>query len=368
MRRRSVPFVLPALLVVGLLGTWAGTALGELPPPPPVTLPTVTVPSITVPIPPSPPPAPPPVPPVPPTTVPTVEPPKPPVDPPAPPAPVPSPAPEPSSPQPEQSSPPPAGQAGGPGASPGRPARPRPARRGGETTRTRRGTSLTRVRVSRSWLAERGPRSARGVTIAFWLSRPGTVLLDVDELAPECRYVGHLLVRAHAGRNVFRFRGHVRGRMLAAGTYRLTARPRGRQGKQLAGVTVTILDRPAGRTGIDAARARNTCPGGTAPSADRQTGGVPGAKSPTVSRRPHRDDPLDRALDASLGTLAAATDAVPPALFALAGLAILLLTAAAMPQPLSNSRAGATLVHHRGTIALAGVAVLVAAVVNFALL
>lgn len=60
--------------------------------------------------------------------------------------------------------------------------------------------------------------------------------------------------------------------------------------------------------------------------------------------------------------------AVPPALFALALLAVLLLSVAAMPQPLRASWAGAALVHHRGTIALAGVGVLAVAILSGGLL
>jgi hypothetical protein len=55
-------------------------------------------------------------------------------------------------------------------------------------------------------------------------------------------------------------------------------------------------------------------------------------------------------------------------MFALAALAVLLLALAAMPQPVRASRTGAALVHHRGTLALAGVGVLIAAVLSFTLL
>jgi hypothetical protein len=44
---------------------------------------------------------------------------------------------------------------------------------------------------------------------------------------------------------------------------------------------------------------------------------------------------------------------------------MLLLGIASMPQPLGTSRAGALLVHHRGTIALAGAGVLITGLVAF---
>jgi hypothetical protein len=88
----------------------------------------------------------------------------------------------------------------------------------------------------------------------------------------------------------------------------------------------------------------------------------------TPSRRPYEDEAPAGALGATLETLRMAADAVPPALFALALLAVILLFVAAMPQPLRASWAGAALVHHRGTIAIAGVGVLAVAVLSAGLL
>jgi hypothetical protein len=73
-------------------------------------------------------------------------------------------------------------------------------------------------------------------------------------------------------------------------------------------------------------------------------------------------------LGTTLETLRAAAVAVPPALFLLALLAVILLFVAAMPQPLRASWAGAALVHHRGTIAIAGIGVLAAAMLSAGLL
>jgi hypothetical protein len=84
-------------------------------------------------------------------------------------------------------------------------------------------------------------------------------------------------------------------------------------------------------------------------------------------RRPI-EEPPSGALGATLDTLRAAAVAVPPALFALALLAVLLLSIAAMPQPLRSSWAGAAIVHHRGTIAIAGLGVLGVAILSAGLL
>jgi hypothetical protein len=84
-------------------------------------------------------------------------------------------------------------------------------------------------------------------------------------------------------------------------------------------------------------------------------------------RRPI-EEPASGALASALETLRAAAVAVPPALFVLALLAVVLLFVAAMPQPLRASWAGAAIVHHRGTIAIAGVSVLAVAILSAGLL
>jgi hypothetical protein len=240
--------------------------------------------------------------------------------------------------------------------------------------------TITRVRTSRTWVSvnDRAPSSERGVWITFWLSRARTVVFLVDELSPECRYVGQFLVRGRAGRNEVRFGGRLRGRSLEPGTYRLTAHPRGNRARRLTGATVVILEHPLGPAEIAAARARNTCPGGTppslrsapiAPASERgdPTAGVAGVQASETPRRPYEDEALGGPLAAAVETLQSAAEAVPPVLFALALLAVLLLGVAAMPQPMRASRASAALVHHRGTLALAGVGVLMAAI-SFSLL
>jgi len=381
MRKRSVPVLLPTFIVLGLLGAWAGTSMGQLPPPPP--LPTVTVTVPTVPLP-----QPPPTPPVPTVTTPApvppppklpVEPPKPPVD-----VPVPVPVPLPTS---ETSIPQQSEELGQSGTS---------AHEGGSgSVSAQRGASsriatISRFRTSKKFVLTTGPESARGVRITFWLSRPGTVVFLVDEIAPECRYVGKFLTRGRAGRNSVRFRGRLRGRQLEIGTYRLTAHPRGRRAQPLTGVTVAVLEGSPPLAEIEAAEARNTCPDGIPPSVrdaglasglagsssgsgsgsgeqGDPTGGVGGVQATAAGGRAYQDE-SSGPFAAAAETFQSAADAVPPVLFALALLAVLLLAMAATPQPVRASRAGATLVHHRGTLALAGVGVLVAAVLSFMLL
>jgi hypothetical protein len=252
-----------------------------------------------------------------------------------------------------------------------------------------RRTTVRRVRVSRPWLAFSGPHSRRSVRLTFWLSRAATVVVRVDQLAPECRYAGKFLVRARPGRNVVRFRGRLRGRPLEPGTYRLVAHPRAAR-ERLVRTTLVVLDRPPGGAAeIRAARARNTCPSGRSPSqialsaspaskAGKDAGmrarpvaskGVAGAAA-ALPRGGLLDvdgligGPLTSAAD----TVREAARKVPPALFAIVALAVLLLAIASMPQIGGPSRAGAMLVHKRASIATAGGAALMMAIAAYLLL
>jgi hypothetical protein len=221
---------------------------------------------------------------------------------------------------------------------------------------------MGRIRTSRDWLATAGPKPRQSVEISFLLSAPGTVVFRVEELSPHCRYVGKFLVRGRSGRNVVRFRGRLRGRALPPGTYRVTAWVRGHRARQIR-TTIVVLARPAGRAEIASARLRDTCEGALeSTGVGGPMGGVAGVRASlgtTKGRRTHGP------FGAALGTLRAAADAVPPVFFAFAALAMLLLGVASMPQPLGTSRAGALLVHHRGTIALAGAGVLITGLVAF---
>jgi hypothetical protein len=255
--------------------------------------------------------------------------------------------------------------------------------------------TLRRVRVSRGWVTSRGPRSRRSVRLSFWLSKRATVVIRIDQLAPECRYAGKLLVRGRRGRNVVLFRGRVRGRPLSTGTYRLIAHPRAQRSRRLDKATVVVFRRPPNSEAqVRRASARNSCPRGLSPSqralvADAGAfgpGAVDGGRGPEskdaaaagdvagVISRPRGSGllqpqgPIRKPISRATGAIADAAQEIPPALIAMAGLAVLLLALAAMPPPVATSRTGATLVHKRGSIALYGAATLVVAVVTYLLL
>jgi hypothetical protein len=206
-----------------------------------------------------------------------------------------------------------------------------------------------------------------------------TVVVRVDQVAPACRYAGKFLVRAHAGRNVVSFRGRLRGRVLTPGTYRLIAHPRGQRAHRLERATVVVLDRPPGGAAeIRAARARNECASGLSPSQvqfaaaplsdeDAQTAkGVAGATAESGrSGLLDAGGPIGRPLGRAAGTIEDAARTVPPALFAMAALAVLLLAVASMPQIGGPSRATALLVHRRASIAVAGGAALLTAIATY---
>jgi hypothetical protein len=120
----------------------------------------------------------------------------------------------------------------------------------------------------------------------------------------------------------------------------------------------TLRRRDPGRYGLGATTSRPRAAGEKGVLAAAATASAP-ARRPIAEPAPSAD---------VLGTLASVARAVPAALFAMAALAVLLLAAAAIPQPVGASRTGAMLVHRRGSIAVAGLAALAAAVVTYLLL
>jgi hypothetical protein len=103
------------------------------------------------------------------------------------------------------------------------------------------------------------------------------------------------------------------------------------------------------------------------PIAGRAAPRLEGASAPVHGPVPE-DGGFLAPVAAAFDTVDSAREAIPSALFAMAVLAILLLTVASMPPPLRYSRAGAMLVHKRGSIAVAGGAALVTAVATYLLL
>ncbi len=209
--------------------------------------------------------------------------------------------------------------------------------------------------------------------LVFRLGRAAPVEFMVVQLAPDCRHIGRFRVAGHPGVNRVRFRGHIGGRALDPGTYRIKARtlPRGRA---VVDTKFVVVERPERRVmvssqGADACGSRQGSQSSALPFSD-STPGTPKAAAAAPARvkaavnhgRPSR----------AHGTLGArfAQDAVgafktiPSLLFVLLGIAIGLLAVAALPLRLApTQRAAMTLAVHRGAVALAGTGLLIAVVV-----
>jgi hypothetical protein len=209
--------------------------------------------------------------------------------------------------------------------------------------------------------------------LVFRLARAASVEFMVVQVAPDCRLVGRFRVAGHPGVNRVRFRGHVGGRALSPGTYRIKARtlPRGRSVVDTEFVVVMRPDRNV----IVAARGADACSSNGGQSLSSASGlGKPGAATASPARvKTKHAAPPSRAhsvLGAKFAKNAlGAIKSIPPLLFVLLGIAIGLLGVAALPLRMAPPRQAAlTLAHHRGGVAIAGAALLVAVTIAYALL
>jgi hypothetical protein len=118
--------------------------------------------------------------------------------------------------------------------------------------------------------------------------------------------------------------------------------------------------RKAAKAGAATRRARIVVPSGRSP----QVKGV----SASVQGPVPEDGGFLAPLGAALNSLDDPAKAIPGALFAMALLAVFLLTLASTPLPVRTSRTSAMLIHKRGSIAAAGVAALGMAIATYLLL
>ena len=173
--------------------------------------------------------------------------------------------------------------------------------------------------------------------LVFRLGRAAPVEFMVVQVAPDCRHIGRFRVAGHPGVNRVRFRGHIGGRALDPGTYRIKARtlPRGRA---VVDTRFVVVERPERRV-IASSRGADAC-GSTQdsqPSALPFSAFAPG--KPRVAAAPARGKAVshDRPSRAH-GVLGArfAQDAVgafrtnPNLLFVLAGTGLLIAVVVAM--------------------------------------
>ena len=93
--------------------------------------------------------------------------------------------------------------------------------------------------------------------LVFRLGRAAPVEFMVVQVAPDCRHIGRFRVAGHPGVNRVRFRGHIGGRALDPGTYRIKARtlPRGRA---VVDTKFVVVERPERRV-IVSSRGADAC-------------------------------------------------------------------------------------------------------------
>ena len=207
--------------------------------------------------------------------------------------------------------------------------------------------------------------------LVFRLGRAAPVEFMVVQVAPDCRHIGRFRVAGHPGVNRVRFRGHIGGRALDPGTYRIKARtlPRGRA---VVDTRFVVVERPERRVivsseGADACGSRQD-----SQSPALQFSGS-ALETPKAAAAPARVKAVNHKRPSRAhGVLGArfAQDAVgafktiPSLLFVLLGIAIGLLAVAALPMRLApTQRAAMTLALHRGAVALAGTGLLIAVLV-----
>jgi hypothetical protein len=212
--------------------------------------------------------------------------------------------------------------------------------------------------------------------LVFRLRSAAPVEFTVVQVAPDCRQIGRFRVAGHPGVNRVRFRGHIGGRALGPGTYRIKARtlPRGRA---VVDTKFVVVERPERRVivssrGADACGSRQGSQSPALPFSASALGKPKPAAAPARVKAVSHERP-----SRAHGVLGArfAQDAVgafktiPSLLFVLLGIAIGLLGVAALPLRLApTQRAAMTLALHRGAVALAGTGLLVAVTVAYALL
>jgi hypothetical protein len=224
------------------------------------------------------------------------------------------------------------------------------------------------VRASSAWI---GAKGRRVTTIVFVLPRAARVMFTITQVFPTCRDVAHFSLMGHAGVNRFRFAGKVRGRPLAAGTYRIALRTVG--GGSVKRITIVVVGGTApGKTELAVARAANACAAGRDVSGVSGPGELASASgvSSSLSSGLSATDRLKGANTHS-GVLASTAEqaarAIRPVLLAVLALSILLLGLASLPQPaVPGPRLTDMLARHRLEIAGAGVAALAGVVIAFA--
>jgi hypothetical protein len=214
--------------------------------------------------------------------------------------------------------------------------------------------------------------SESGIAVSFRLDRRGPVRFVFTKVGSVCRVVGSFVVRGHAGANSVPIRASVGHRRLRAGTYWIFA---SHQTQTLFAIRIVVAGgRIVARELVAATAGPCGGPLGTtgplAPSESRLLSAfAPGSKPkpPAAATGSQPAASRHQALGAQFAQSAGrGLDLTRLSVLAAAGLALMLLGAATLPNELvPASPLGFVLVRRRVEIALAGVSTLFAAVVAY---
>ncbi|MBA2569234.1 MAG: hypothetical protein H0V11_07800 [Actinobacteria bacterium] len=231
-----------------------------------------------------------------------------------------------------------------------------------------RGPGALRLEIARPWISPSGPKAHRQTTLVLRLARSGMVEFVLTRIAPDCRVAGRFRVAGRAGLNRVRFGGRIGGRLLPAGTYRVTAQRVGPHGGAPVRVGLVIVGRPNPLPAeIAAAHASNVCAAVDRTRESLASG--PGAGSGLRPSARNSESTFARAggvLGAQFSKAAEVVRAVPLFLFVVLALAIVLLGLAVLPsRAASNLRLQALLAYHRELVALAGTITLIGVAITY---
>jgi hypothetical protein len=217
-----------------------------------------------------------------------------------------------------------------------------------------------------------------GVSVSFRLDRSGRVRFVVTKLGLVCRVVGSFVVYGRAGANSVPIRASVGHRRLGAGTYRILARS---ETQALFAIRIVVAGGRIVARELVQPEPAESCGGPLraiglpAPAANRLlsafalgTNAKPPGAAPTAAAGSQPAAPRHQALGAQFARsiVGGGIDLTRALLLGAAGLALLLLAAATLPdQFVPLTALGIVLLRRRVELAFAGVATLLAAVLAY---
>jgi len=221
------------------------------------------------------------------------------------------------------------------------------------------------------------PGAHSAVGLRFVLSRAARVRFLVIGPAPSCQVAGRFVLSGHRGLNKVVFRGRLRGRLLAPGTYTIVPQPAAGPVRRAPAAAVAIDARGVRPTAP--VRWRNCDPAAAAPTAVAGSGNTPlahalhtsGVAAASASAPTQRKQPLEDSPAFAMGWLPGfpKSPQFSGLLLALLAVSIALLSIAAIePGDTLRFRTVRAVARHQAHIAVLGGTLLVSAILLFFLL